>query len=684
MSRNIVLFSDGTGNSSKKLQKTNVWRLFQALDLQEPSGEHDPLQLAYYDDGVGTSSSKPIAIITGIFGFGLSRNVRELYKFLARNYQPGDRIYAFGFSRGSYTVRLLVAFIAAMGIPDYRSESDLDRQARDYWREFRRGFRTQNPASDLFVGFIRWTFRTFIHARRKLLRQGGYFEKPPKGYAITNWFTDWRKHWGILTERQQVGNPELHGAQTKDQTARKEPYTTADWHDGEWFGPEIEFVGVFDTVAAYGGPITEITRAIDDWFWPLSMPDYRLSPMVKCARHALAIDDKRGSFQPLLWDELFEKANPDYNADKPRMQQVWFSGMHADVGGGYADDSLAYVPLYWMLEHAEESFLRFAPLLRKEIEDYANPNGLMHDSRSGLASFYRYQPRYISAWIHYRNNRFGGSAVDPNNAAFRDQVIDRKRYVTQGLLEQPIKLHKHAELRLRMASGGDAPINLPRHYVVDDGVRGTSPKAAIRDAPGALNRTLGTRIRIRRAWYFATMAFLVWLLAKAIGPTYVDEDLVPMDMQSHAILAFLDTILPEFISRIISNLLADPVENVLIGLALMFTLMKGLAQQGAMRDIAGSLWMHRFDKFGDNPPQPPELPLLSRVGHWAAYKIRTQSHIQRGLGVLKWRLIPTALGLGTWLAIMLAMLCGLAELGAPVLEGSSIHGSCRSFAACLS
>jgi uncharacterized protein (DUF2235 family) len=51
MSKNIVLLSDGTGNSSAKLFKTNVWRLFQIFDLREPA-----LQIAFYDDGVGTSS----------------------------------------------------------------------------------------------------------------------------------------------------------------------------------------------------------------------------------------------------------------------------------------------------------------------------------------------------------------------------------------------------------------------------------------------------------------------------------------------------------------------------------------------------------------------------------------------------------------------------------------------------
>ena len=69
MSRKIVLLSDGTGNSAAKVWRTNVRRTFEALDLAGSD------QVAFYDDGVGTSSFKPLAILGGAFGFGLKRNV---------------------------------------------------------------------------------------------------------------------------------------------------------------------------------------------------------------------------------------------------------------------------------------------------------------------------------------------------------------------------------------------------------------------------------------------------------------------------------------------------------------------------------------------------------------------------------------------------------------------------------
>ena len=188
--------------------------------------------------------------------------------------------------------------------------------------------------------------------------------------------------------------------------------------------PKIRFIGVWDTVAAYGGPIAEVTRAIDNWIYPLSMPDYELDEKVECARHALAIDDERDAFQPLLWDEVSEERRANEAAAaaeaarqsanqavdsamrdaflaeaakqskreqlfRNRLQQVWFTGMHADVGGGYPDESLSYVSLLWMMEEAETRGLRTLASIKDRFFGLANSYGPMHDSRSGLSSYYR-------------------------------------------------------------------------------------------------------------------------------------------------------------------------------------------------------------------------------------------------------------------------------------------------------
>jgi uncharacterized protein (DUF2235 family) len=137
--KNIILLSDGTGNAASKVWRTNVWRTFQSLDLDDLPADEQPYQVAMYADGVGTSNFKPLALLGGMFGLGLKKNVIECYKFVCRTYEPGDQLYGFGFSRGAYTMRVAMKLILTQGLVDYRNnEVDLDRHAKTAYRVFRK------------------------------------------------------------------------------------------------------------------------------------------------------------------------------------------------------------------------------------------------------------------------------------------------------------------------------------------------------------------------------------------------------------------------------------------------------------------------------------------------------------------------------------------------------------------
>src|SRR5436189_1818705 len=113
MPKNIVVCSDGTGNQDIKGRGTNVFKLFEAVDLN--GHRTDPrldTQLAFYDDGVGTRGNVIQRVWGGAAGLGLKENVKELYRELSRVYDPGDSIYLFGFSRGAFTVRTLAGVIS--------------------------------------------------------------------------------------------------------------------------------------------------------------------------------------------------------------------------------------------------------------------------------------------------------------------------------------------------------------------------------------------------------------------------------------------------------------------------------------------------------------------------------------------------------------------------------------------
>jgi uncharacterized protein (DUF2235 family) len=120
MPKNIVMCLDGTNNQLKRAINTNVVRLFAMLDLKDPTA-----QVGYYDPGVGTFSSPsawtPVARTASryaglMFGAGLRQNLGEAYTYLMNAYEPGDKIYVFGFSRGAYTARALTGMLDVFGI----------------------------------------------------------------------------------------------------------------------------------------------------------------------------------------------------------------------------------------------------------------------------------------------------------------------------------------------------------------------------------------------------------------------------------------------------------------------------------------------------------------------------------------------------------------------------------------
>jgi uncharacterized protein (DUF2235 family) len=138
MPKNIILLSDGTGNSASGQCKTNVWRLYQAIDINPPRTTNEPEQVVYYDDGVGTGGIRPLAYLGLGFGIGLAQNIQDLYAFLCRNYEPGDNIFLFGFSRGAFTVRMLAGMILRCGIVDPDNDVELNEQVEIAYSAFRR------------------------------------------------------------------------------------------------------------------------------------------------------------------------------------------------------------------------------------------------------------------------------------------------------------------------------------------------------------------------------------------------------------------------------------------------------------------------------------------------------------------------------------------------------------------
>ena len=135
MVKKIVILADGTGNG-RLVQVSNINRLSQALCLSDKD------QVVYYIPGVGTEGFKPLAMLDGATGFGVPSNVRKLYRFLSWNWEPDAAIYMFGFSRGAFTVRMLIDLIRTQGLLPTEfnrkrvTHQEMVRNSKDAWRAF--------------------------------------------------------------------------------------------------------------------------------------------------------------------------------------------------------------------------------------------------------------------------------------------------------------------------------------------------------------------------------------------------------------------------------------------------------------------------------------------------------------------------------------------------------------------
>lgn len=326
--KKIIVCCDGTWNKpgikdQGKPVKTNVQKIYEAIN----SGTPEVPQLKYYGQGVGTGFTLGDMLLGGSTGLGIDANIMNAYKFLMWNYEPGDHIYLFGFSRGAYTVRSLAGFIRNCGImqPSYLH---LILEAYNLYRD--RSSIT-HPDSDLMKSF--------------------------------------KRTYGISQQ--------------------------------ETF---IHFIGVWDTVGALGIPLK--------WFDILNRQyqfhDVTISSQIRYAYHALAVDEKRKTFTPTLW-QLSPKAIED---GEQVSEQVWFPGVHSNVGGGYADSGLSDIALQWMIDKAHNTGLEFDKDTLQNIKP--ETGGELRNSTSGIFRLMRKLVRTINSGVTYSIDEETGKRVQQN------------------------------------------------------------------------------------------------------------------------------------------------------------------------------------------------------------------------------------------------------------------------------
>lgn len=303
--KRLVLCCDGTWNRADQKAgdepcPTNVVKLAYRVAKRDPAGVP---QIVYYDHGVGTGNTMD-RLSGGAFGGGLEDNIHDAYRFLVANYEQGDEILLFGFSRGAFTVRSIAGMIRNCGILSRESVRHYTDAIALYHDSDR------HPDHELSIEF--------------------------------------RDRYSVC------------GAESVP----------------------IRFIGVWDTVGALGIPVRGLRGLTKRRH---QFHDTELSGSVRNAFHALAIDERRAPFAPTLW---FEMPKGDQ-----LVRQVWFPGVHSDIGGGYPEAGLSDITLDWMLRNVrKEGGLALIEMPGNALDP--RPRAPLHESRKGL---YRLAPGHDRA-----------------------------------------------------------------------------------------------------------------------------------------------------------------------------------------------------------------------------------------------------------------------------------------------
>ena len=314
MTKRIVICFDGTAENASGSQKSNIG-LIESL-LTNPDVATGDEEYFLYLPGVGTWGmyeggriTRAIKVLLGLmFGYGLKLNIRKAYAYLSQQYQPGDEIYLFGFSRGAYTARALIGMIHKCGVLR-KDEQNRQKQA----------------------------FKIFRRNRND-----------------------------------------------KEAESFKQQFCTT---------APIKYAGLFDTVSSCG------------WVWsPTTFAYTEGLPNTQHIRHAMSIDERRA----------FYRANRIRRKDMYDVQQVWFAGVHGDIGGHYKarnNNPLTRVALAWILSEAERNGMDIDVSRAQKILQKCNPLAKRHFSLKGLWWLAEFFPKLISVppgkWSLFARDKHG-------------------------------------------------------------------------------------------------------------------------------------------------------------------------------------------------------------------------------------------------------------------------------------
>jgi hypothetical protein len=400
MARNVLIFSDGTGQVGGYTfdeDRTNVYKLYRATRIGPDSCIDPREQVAFYDPGLGSRGEGGFLFgrtarwiykkVSQATGQGITRNIIACYAAIIRLAKPDDRIFLFGFSRGAYTARCIAGVVTLCGIPtqnidggklplDEAGSWKLAKYAVKHIYQFTPS-RKESEASP-FQRFLlhtreriairfRMDCKSFdperpIHPNNYPYFVGGFetvaalanlatFIKLAALYVVVSVITWWLI--SLLPKIPLIG-PYLGVLRAWPIVAVPAAIAAC-----MYVGTHVKF-----DFKVPGYSLRQRLRTFHFLTeWKETFYDTDLEINIPYAKHAISIDENRKSFARVKWGKV--DGRPDRDAFGNLMfEQVWFSGNHADIGGGYHENEsrLSDTALKWMLACA-----------------YLIPNGIKYD-----------------------------------------------------------------------------------------------------------------------------------------------------------------------------------------------------------------------------------------------------------------------------------------------------------------
>jgi hypothetical protein len=417
MPKNIIIFSDGTGQAGGinfDEARTNVYKLYRACRVGPDTLVNPSEQLAFYDAGLGSAADgghlkigwlrSIYNVASMITGLGITANIIDCYAAVIRLYEEGDRIFLIGFSRGAYTVRSLAGVMSCCGIPGQLPGGAPLRLDLEGSREL-----AEHAVKDVYqfcssydrkeVGlYLQFMLRTRDAIAAKFRAEHGC-SAVKDGAEQANVFPYFI---GVFDTVAALGNKWLAPILVIAVLAIPAGlHFLAAWLEPTypWAGKltrDTGYLSVFAALLIYLKNYVKIAPTLPGYGFfrrlatlHFTRPkhefyDKTLNVNVGYAKHAISIDENRTDFARVKWNPTDEKLNKRDEHKNLYFEQVWFPGVHADIGGGYLENEarLSDIALGWMiaassiipdgLKH-DSSVLKLWP----------DPGGKQHDEQAG-------------------------------------------------------------------------------------------------------------------------------------------------------------------------------------------------------------------------------------------------------------------------------------------------------------